>query len=557
MTRVALLVILLLAATGCRPSSATTNAPKSEGPPWFEDVTAKSGLNAFVHDAGPITPAFFLPQSFGSGVAVIDFDGDGRLDVYLVHNGGPTGKKNQLFHQEPDGTFRDVSAGSGLDVAGFGLGVAVGDVNNDGRPDVLVTEFGATRLFLNLGGGKFREVTREAGLDNPLLATSAAFFDYDRDGHLDLIVVNYVDLDPSIKCGGDYCGPNVYKGTVPRLYRNLGPQRDGGVKFEDVTIRAGLGALPGKGLGVLCADFTGDRWPDIFIANDLLANYLWVNQKDGTFKEEALPRGLAFTATANPAANMGVAWADVDGNGLPDLFVTHLRLETHTLWTQEPRGFFQDRTVAAGLTAGERRTGFGCALVDFDRDGWPDLAFVNGGVIRNPGAKPDPAFWPAYAERHQLFRNSGGGKFQEISDTSPALCGTPGVGRGLAVGDFDNDGAPDLLITEAGGPPKLLRNVAPAAGHWLTVRALIPKLKRDAYGAEVTVSAGGKSYWRLIQPGYSYLSSNDVRAHFGLGPAANYDSIRVIWPDGLEESFPGGPADRQVELRQGEGRPAK
>jgi hypothetical protein len=528
-------------------------------PPWFEDVTEKLGLR-FNHDCGPPSSTFFMPQIAGSGGAFLDFDGDGRLDIYLIHNGGPDGAKNQLFHQEADGTFRDVSAGSGLDVAGYGMGVAVADVNNDGRPDVLLTEYGATRLFLNEGGGRFREVTREAGLDNPLWATSAAFFDYDRDGWLDLVVVNYVDYDPSVPCtprGGlhDFCGPNAFRGTVARLYHNLGPG-PGGVRFEDVTLKAGLASARGKGLGVLCADFDGDGWPDIFAANDMTANHLWVNQHDGTFKEEALTRGVAYIVGGASAANMGIAWADVDGDGLPDLFVTHITEESHTLWKQGPRGYFQDRTVSAGLAGSPRSTGFGTAFVDFDRDGWPDLAFVNGGVHRNRGADPAAPFWSQYAQRHQLHVNEGAGKFRDISSSNPALCGSPAVGRALIVGDFDNDGAPDLLVTEDGGRARLLRNVAPTRGHWLAIRATLPELKRDAYGAEVTVRAGGRSFWRLLNPGYSYACSNDPRGHFGLGPNERYDSIDVLWPDGSRETFAGGPADRAVELRRGESRQA-
>jgi hypothetical protein len=289
----------------------------------------------------------------------------------------------------------------------------------------------------------------------------------------------------------------------------------------------------------------------------MMANHLWINQGNGTFKEEAASRGAAYTLTGASAANMGIAYADVDGDGLPALFVTHILDETHTLWKQSPRGFFQDRTVPAGLTAGWRSTGFGTAFVDFDRDGWPDLAFVNGGVRRNPGADHSGPFWGQYAQRNQLYANLGKGRFRDISESNPALCLEPFVGRGLAVGDFDNDGAPDLLITQTAGPAKLLRNVAPARGHWLAVRAIIPKLKRDAYGAEIAVRAGGRTFWRLLNPGYSYCSSNDPRCHFGLGANDRFDTIEVLWPDGNAEVFPGGQADRSIELRQGEGAPRK
>jgi hypothetical protein len=554
-------VLLLVLAAGCAGSAGETpETDEPTGPRWFEDATEKVGLH-FKHDPGPITADYFMPQIIGSGCAFLDFDGDGRLDIYLIHNGGPHGARNQLFHQERDGTFRDVSAGSGLDVAGYGMGVAIADVNNDGRPDVLLTEYGATRLFLNQGRGRFVEVTRAAGLDNALWATSAAFFDFDRDGWLDLIVVNYLDYDPSVRCatdGGkpDMCGPWKFPGTVVRLYRNCGATWEApGVRFEDVTVKAGLDAVKAKGLGVLCADFNGDGWPDIFVANDMIANHLWINQHDGTFKEEALGRGVAYTGSSAPAGNMGTAWADVDGNGLPDLFVTHIDQETHTFWFQETRGFFQDRTGRTGLTTARRSTGFGTALLDVDGDGWPDLALVNGGVTRNLGARLSDPFLTQYAQRNQLFANTGRGKFRDISASNPALCGFPCVGRGLAVGDFNNDGAPDLLITEVGGKARLLRNVAAARGHWLTVRAVLPQHKRDAYGAEVTVRAGGKAYERLLNPGYSYCSSNDPRCHFGLGRSARYEAIDILWPDGKAETFPGGPADRPVELRQGDGTP--
>jgi hypothetical protein len=447
------------------------------------------------------------------------------------------------------------------------MGVAVGDVNNDGRPDVLVTGYKGVRLFLNNGNGTFTDFTRESGLEDPQWGMSASFVDYDRDGWLDLVAVNYVDYDPAHPCDGpgggrDYCGPNVFPGTVTRLFHNLGRSEKTAraARFQDVTVSSGLGGRPGPGLGVVCADFDGDGWPDIFVANDGKPNHLWINRRDGTFREDAEARNLAMNGAGLAEGSMGVAIGDTNGDGLFDVFVTHLTDERNTLWRQESRGLFQDRTVTAGLAApGWRGTGFGTVLADFNHDGAPDLALVNGRVLRGPGSGGDTlgAFWGAYAERNQLFANDGRGRFRDLSPTDP-FGRDPGVSRGLAYGDVDGDGAIDLLVTTAGGPARLYRNVAPKEGHWLLVRAIDPAHQRDAYGAVVTVHAGGRRRLGFVNPGSSYLCSNDPRAHFGLGPADRVDSIRVRWPDGdsAEEVFPGGPADRLVELRRGQGKPA-
>lgn len=551
-------VALLVSAVvvGCRKPNVPSSAPADAADQWFEDSSEAAGIS-FVHDPGPVGD-YFMPQIMGSGAAFLDFNNDGRLDVFLLQNAGAQSQsRHRLFVQTAAGRFSDVTDASGINASGYGMGVAAGDVNNDGWIDLVVTEYGKTLLYVNSGAGRFRDATAESGIDNPLWGTSTSFFDYDRDGWLDLIVVNYLDYDRSIPCTGrggerDYCGPKQFPPVTARLFRNLGSDT-GKARFQDVTLKSGLAAAKGKGLGVLCADFDGDHWPDIFVANDMMANHLWINQRNGTFKEEAVRRSVGFTGAGAAAANMGVAWADVDGNRLPDLFVTHIIDETHTLWMQESRGYFQDRTVAAGLTTGWRSTGFGTAFVDLDRDGWPDALWVNGGVRRNADADRSSPFWQQFAQRNQLFANTGDGKFRDISASNPALCDAPFMGRGLAVGDYDNDGAPDLLITQIGGPARLLRNVAAARGHWLAVRAAIPKLKRDAYGAEITVRAGSRSFWRLLNPGYSYCSSNDPRCYFGLGANSRYDAIEVVWPDGTTEAFPGGIADRAIELRQGEG----
>jgi hypothetical protein len=545
---------------GCRPGatvSSPATSPAATEPPWFEDVTEAVGLQ-FTHDAGP-TGSYFLPQIMGSGAALFDADNDGRLDVYLLQNAGPDGPRNRLFRQKADGTFEDVSRGSGLDVAGYCMGVAVGDVNNDGLPDVLLTGYRGVRLFLNNGNCTFTEVTKESGLDSLHWATSASFLDYDRDGWLDLVVVHYLDYDPALHCTGsaarpDFCHPKMFAGTLTQLYRNLGKRPDGRVGFRDVTVASGLARRRGPGLGVLCADFNGDGWPDIFVANDAKPNHLWINQHDGTFEEEAVQRGCAFNGMGQPEGNMGVAYGDTDGDGLPDLFVTHLTEETNTLWKQGPPGLFTDRTAASGLAAPRwRGTGFGVVMADFDQDGHLDLALVNGRVARAATARGAGFDWNDYAERNQVFANDGSGRFRDVSPANPAFCETPRLGRGLCVGDVCGRGRMDLLATYVNGPARLYRNVTPDAGHWLLVRALAPRWRRDAYGAVVSVTAGRRRWERLIQPGSSYLCSNDPRAHFGLGSVDRVDGIRIAWPDGTVEDFPGCTADQRLTLRKGEG----
>ena len=555
-----LVSILLLTLVACWNSAppADKGTPEPEGTPWFEDVTAKVGLD-FVHDAAP-TATYFTPLSMGSGSAFFDFDGDGLMDIYLLHLGGPNGKKNQLFKQMPDHTFKDVSAGSGLDVAGYSHGVAIGDVNNDGLPDVLLTQYGGIKLFINKGNGKFEDVTQQSGLSNPLWAMSAAFIDYDRDGKLDLVVINYLDHDPAKECVSpkntrDFCGPNYFPGVCSKLFHNLGPHKDSAVRFEDVSLASGIGKLSGPGLGVVCADFDGDGWPDIFVSNDGQANRLWINQKDGTFKDEAASRGVAYSVMGNAYAGMGIAIGDTTGKGLLDLFVTHLDTQSHTLWRQGPRGLFKDDTAASKLTVGTARyTGWGTLMADFDNDGALDVAVANGRVYRGATAKNTGlGFWEDYVEYNQLYANDGNGVFRDISAANPALCRVWNVARGLACADFDNDGGLDLLVVSNGGPARLFRNIAPKRGHWLTVRAVDPALHRDAYGAEVRVRANGRQWLRLVDPAQSYLSSCTPFAHFGLGNVDRVDAIEVTWPDGLREVFAGGNVDCKRELRRGEG----
>ena len=551
-------------ALGCSVSAPNPDAAPAEtpdGPEWFEDATERLGVH-FTHDPGPVDK-HWMYQVVGSGCAIHDLDGDNRPDLVLLTNGGPDSKStNRLFRQKPDGTFEDVSSGSGLDFTGWSMGIAIGDVDNDGLPDVLITQFERTRLFLNLGGMKFRDISEEAGIKNPLFGTSAAFLDFDRDGRLDLFVVNYVDYDRTWACrsvGGelDYCSPKTFPGTSSKLFRNLGAAGGKRVAFEDVSATSRIGDIPGPGLGLTVADFDGDGWPDVFVANDGQPNRLWMNKRNGTFADEAATRGVAFTQMGQVYAGMGVALGDIDNDGLQDLYVTHLTNETNTLWKQGPRGFFQDKSSEAGLFGTRwRGTGFGALMADFNLDGLQDIAIANGRVSRESPTTVKPglsAHWSPYGERNQLLANAGNGQFQDVSMNSPALCGYHTVARGLACGDIDGDGAPDLLINAIGERARVLRNVVPNRGHWLAVRAIDPASKRPAIGAEIAVNASSVKRTRVLGSAQSYLSAGPATAEFGLGTAAAFDSIEVLWPDGRKESFPGGPADRAWELRKGSG----
>jgi hypothetical protein len=554
---------------------------RDNGVQLFEDATAPLRID-FVHEPGPIS-LYQVPQVTGSGCAFLDFDRDGLLDIFLVNQaagagfegisspvkhegGGPT---HRLYRQEADGKFIDVTRGSGLDVTDVGQGVAVGDVNNDGFPDIYLACYGPDRLFLNRRDGTFVDVTQSAGIDNLVWGTACVFVDFDRDGWLDLFVANYVDYHTTRRCadpGGplEFCNPKTFVGTPHKLYRNetgdliaagaISREAPLAVRFRDVSLTSGIARKTGPGLGVVAADFDGDGWPDFFVANDGAANFLWINQHDGTFTEEAVLRGAAYDLTGHPQANMGIAVGDVDGDGRPDLFVTHFQGEMDSLYRNTPDGF-EESAVATGLGAASLPyTKWGTAFLDVDHDGDLDLAIVNGRVKRaeSPTA---PGGWLSYAEPNQFFLNDGTGHFVEHVSTAEAFRNRQEIYRGLAVGDVDNDGDLDLLVTTVAGPALLYRNVAPKNGHWLMIRAIEPALGgRDAHGAQVTVSAGERRWTRQLSPAYSFFSSNDPRVHFGLGQVERVDGISVIWPDGAQEHFDGCGVDQHLVLRRGEGR---
>ncbi|MEX1228825.1 MAG: CRTAC1 family protein [Planctomycetaceae bacterium] len=556
-------------------TSSKTDATSSTSPTgakFFVDVTAELGVDFARNVARP--GDFFFPDVMGSGLAIFDYDNDGDLDLYFIQSGPPPGvtsdsstgqaidARNRLFRQEPDGAFRDATDESGLGDDGYGMGVAIGDLDNDGDLDVYVTNYGPDRLYQNNGDGTFTDIIAASGINNPRWGTSASFFDYDRDGWLDLFVVNYVDYNTSQSCtslsrtGDDFCSPIHFPKTADRLFHNNGPQKEGQVTFTDVTVASGIASELGAGLGIVCADFTEDRYPDVYVANDLGPNFLWVNQQDGTFANEAVERGCAFNALGAPEASMGIALGDCDGDGDFDLFVTDLYYEANTLYLNQGQGYFEDATARSGLgPPSVPFTGFGTAWADLDNDGDLDAPVANRRVYRGellPNAKLDP-FWNDYAEANQLFMNDGAGAFEDRSAAAGDFTAEPNVARGLAIADLDSDGGVDVAIGNGAGKSRIYRNEIPGRGHWLSVRAVDPELKRDAIGAEIRVETSDKTLLQIVQPASSYLSSHDVRCHFGLGASLNYERIEVRWPDGLVEEFPGGEGDRNMAVTRGSG----
>jgi enediyne biosynthesis protein E4 len=573
--RAARLVVLALALGGCsdgageRTSAEATAERGGDGaasPPAAQllvEATGAWGVD-FVHDPGAAGELRF-PEMMGGGVAVFDADGDGDLDLYFVNGAPEPGSAvagpspvNRLFLQGADGRFADATEGSGLGDPGYGTGVAIGDFDNDGWDDVFVSNVGQDRLFRSRGDGTFTDVTAAAGVGDPAWSAGAAFADVDGDGHLDLYVANYVDftVEDHEFCGDrsrgirGYCTPVVYRPVADRFYRNRG---DG--TFRDATAAAGFAGPLGAGLGVLFADFTGDGRPDVYVANDLTPNFLFLNRGDGTFVDESLLSGAAYSDTGKAEAGMGVDAADVDGDGRLDLVVTNFELETNGLYLNQGSGLFLDGRYASGLAEPSLlRLAFGVAFGDFDHDGLEDLAVANGHVLDNPGQM---AAQTPYRQPNQLFvqgprgrfREARGSGFDEISRAS----------RGLALGDLDGDGDLDLVLTNIAGPARLYRG-EPPAGHWLLVDAVDPALGgRRALGARVRVEIGGRSWVRTVQGAMSYLSSSDPRAHFVFGPRGSLTSatarVEVRWPDGSAESESFGEVaiDRVVVLRRGEG----
>jgi enediyne biosynthesis protein E4 len=524
--------LLLCAAAALPPTEAR-----------FTDVTAASGIK-FTHNAGR-TGKKWLPETMGAGCAFLDFDGDGWLDVLLVNGKDliPKGRHTTaaLYRNNHNGTFTDVTRGSGLDVEIYGLGVAVGDYDNDGRDDVYITALGGDHLFHNEGNGKFRDVTAASGLRNNAFASSAAWFDYDRDGKLDLFVANYVQWDAQhdVWCSLDgssksYCTPESYKGTPSKLFHNLG-----GGKFEDVTAAAGVSDPNGKSLGIAVLDYNADGWPDLFVANDTQPNKLYRNLQNGKFKEEGLSAGVAFGEDGVARGAMGVDAGDYDRSGRQHLLVGNFSNQMLALYHNEGSGLFVDEAPRSPLgRATLLNLTFGVFFFDYDLDGYPDIFTANGHIEEEIG-RVQPKV--RYAQVPSLFHNDGKGKFQPVAAFSQPL-----VARGAAYGDFDRDGDLDLLIANNNGPAVLYRNDGGNANHWLRLRLQGTKSNRDGIGAVVKVGPQTQT----VHSGSSYCSSSDLALTFGLGKETAPVTVDIYWPSGGHQKLAGVKPDQHLTITE-------
>ena len=532
---------------------------QSQRPAGFRltDVTTSSGLQ-FRHYNGAYGGKL-LPETLGSGCAFLDYDNDGWQDILLVNGMDWPGHQRQrstlrLFRNNRNGTFMDVTRAAGLDVELYGMGVAVGDMNNDGFPDLLVTCVGQNRLFRNTGKGTFVDVTRASGLGGrQAFSTSAMWVDVDRDGLLDLFVCNYVRWSPEqdVFCSLDgrqksYCTPEAYRGETCWLFRNKGNGT-----FEDVTATCGIFDSSSKALGVTVLDDDQDGWPDIFVANDTQPNKLYRNQRNGTFKDVALEAGVALSEDGKARAGMGVDAGDFDNSGRTGLAITNFEGEMIGLYRSQGRGLYQDIAARAGVGFPSRnRLGFGCVLADLDLDGALDLAVANGHIddtVRNIQGHV------GYAQAPQLFLNQGGGTFREAAADVGGGFAQPRVGRGLAYGDFDRDGDLDLLMTTNNGPAVLFRNDQQAGRRSVRFRLVGTRSNRDAIGATVRVYHGGTSQTRMVKSGSSYLSQSELPVTFGVGTRDRVERVVITWPSGRTEEFKDVATGRAYECIEGKG----
>ena len=562
MKRTFLAVLLCVSATlfvQQKRQVAVLAAPDA-GSVTFRDVTQQAGIH-FVHNNGAFGKKF-LPETMGPGVAFIDYDNDGWPDIFLVNGMDWPGHAQKhstpkLYHNNHDGTFTDVTHKAGLDVEIFGMGVAVGDYDNDGFDDLFVTCYGQSHLFHNNGNGTFTDVTLKTGLMGPKeFSTSAAWVDYDKDGHLDLVVGNYVQwtAETDLYCTLDgksksYCTPESYKGTAVRLWHNRGNGA-----FEDVTLKAGLGDPTSKTLGVAVLDYDNDGWPDLLFSNDTQPNKLYRNNGNGTFTEKAVVAGVAFSEDGVARAGMGVDAADYDHSGLASLLITNFSNQMLSLYHNEGKGLFVDEAPRSEIGRASLLTlGFGCFFFDYDLDGWPDVLVANGHIDADIQRVQSNV---KYAMPPHLFRNVGKGKFEEVTKSVGQAFASPRVGRGAAYADFDNDGRLGLLLSTNGGPVYLFKNEAQgaaASNKSLRIKLIGTKSNRDGIGATVRLTAGGETQTQMLRSGSSYLSASELVLTFGLAHNEKADTIEIRWPSGQLDRLSSVPAGATITVTEAKG----
>jgi enediyne biosynthesis protein E4 len=539
-----------------------TLGPPIQAPnPWFIDMAGNSGLATFRNTCGSSVKDYLI-ETLGSGVALFDYNNDGLVDIFLVNGSSLELLSNprlpkccsRLFRNEGDGSFTDVTKESGLMNQGWGVGVTVGDYDNDGYRDVFITNFGCNALFHNNGNGTFTNVTTEAGLEGGNWSTGCAWGDYDRDGRLDLYVARYVDFQvgqmpkPGANTYCNYrgvpvaCGPRGLPGLPDLIYHN-----EGNGKFREVSEDIGVkDTIKGYGLGVVWLDFDNDGWPDIFVANDSMPNYLWHNKGHGMFEEVAFESGCALSADGRAQSNMGIAVGDYDNDGWLDLFVTHFSEDYNTLYHNN-NGKFEDVTCEAGLgTASYRNLAWGAGFADFDNDGWKELFVANGHIYPQATQAGN-----RYFQEDQLFANLRNGRFGLVSSQESGFA-EGRSSRGAAFADLGGNGRTSIVVNNIDEQPFLYESVRRALGHWLGLRLVGVKCNRDAIGARVSVTAAGLTQTDEIRSADSFCSSSDARLHFGLGRATTVDKVQVRWPDGSVEQHTSLAADRQYVIQQGE-----
>src|SRR5882757_1080913 len=551
-----MLILIATVALGVEPGSSPT--PKIR----FEEIAASSGLN-FTTAASP-TPNKNQVETMVAGVALFDYDGDGYLDVYIVNGAAiPSLKKespaywNRLFHNNHDGTFTDVTKKAGVAGAGYGMGVAAGDYDNDGWPDLFLANVTGNQLFHNNGDGTFTDVTAKAGLQGATLdgkkmwSAGAGWFDYNNDGLLDLFVVNYckweVNKDPYCTIGGGargYCHPKYYAATHNSLYRNNG---DG--TFTDVSEETGIGSQFAKGMSVSFADYDGDGFLDAFVANDTTRNFLFHNLGGKRFEEVGASAGVAYGSNGAALSGMGSDFRDVNNDGWPDIWHTAVEFETFPLYENRSRGEFSDVTVSSGLARPtSQMSGWGHGMVDFDNDGWKDLFVARSNVLDNISGLVAERQYP---EPNSLFRNLANGKFEDVSAGAGAELAKAGAHRGVAFGDIDNDGRVDMVVTVLNGPVKLFHNVSADTHHWILLKLEGTKSNRMGIGAQIhIITEDGRSQWNEVTTAVGYASSSDSRVHFGLGSNRHIKGIEIRWPSGIKQTLHDIDVDRIVTIRE-------